>query len=465
MNRRDADMQFDPEDIADVLDVVSDVFYVFTASGEFLYWNNAFAAVTGYSDAEIATMSPSEFVVPEDRDRIDRGVEQAFTEAGRMAVEVTIQTKDGETIPFELSGVVVRRDGTDMIAGVGRDISIRKERQAELELKNRAMDEAPVGVVITDPEQEDNPIIYANEGFERLTEYEADEIVGRNCRFLQGEGTDPEPVAEIREAIKAQEPVSVTLRNYRKGGSMFWNQTTIAPVEDDTGEVTHFVGFQLDVTDRKEYERELERQNDRLEEFANVVSHDLRNPLNVAQGRLDLAQEEVDNDNLEAVDRALTRMSAIIEDTLTLARQGRTVTSLESVAIRSLVERCWTMVEASKATLTVVDDFHLLCDADRLQHVFENLFRNAIEHGGEDVTVRVGLLDQHGFYVEDDGQGIPTDVRRRVFEPGYTSTTYGTGFGLSIVKRIAEAHGWEVNVTTSEEGGARFEFTDVELTT
>jgi signal transduction histidine kinase len=95
--------------------------------------------------------------------------------------------------------------------------------------------------------------------------------------------------------------------------------------------------------------------------------------------------------------------------------------------------------------------------------VFENLFRNAIEHGGADVTVRVGQLDDHGFYVEDTGPGIPADVRDAVFEPSHTSASGGTGFGLTIVKRIAEAHGWEVEIAESAAGGARFEFTAVEI--
>ncbi|MFB6196799.1 MAG: PAS domain S-box protein, partial [Halobacteriaceae archaeon] len=123
------------------------------------------------------------------------------------------------------------------------EITERKEREEELQMKTRAMEEAPIGILITDPSQDDG--------------YTTEEILGRNCRFLQGEETDPEPVAAMREAIANQESVSVELRNYRKDGTRFWNHVTIAPITNDAGDVTHYVGFQEDVTERKEYEQTL----------------------------------------------------------------------------------------------------------------------------------------------------------------------------------------------------------------
>ena len=122
---------------------------------------------------------------------------------------------------------------------------------------DRTLDAAPIGIVVTDPSMEDNPIVYANEGFRRLTGYGDEEIIGRNCRFLQGEGTDPEPVSELRAAIEAAEPVTVELRNYRHDGSAFWNRVSITPLFDDDGDLTYFVGCQEDVTGRVERERML----------------------------------------------------------------------------------------------------------------------------------------------------------------------------------------------------------------
>ena len=209
-------------------------------------------------------------------------------------------------------------------------------------------------------------------------------------------------------------------------------------------------------------ERALTEQNDRLEEFASIVSHDLRNPITVAEGRVELAAMECDSEHLEHVERAHERMRTLIEDLLTLAREGETVTEFEAVALPALVEGCWANVDTDEATLVTDTERTVRADENRLKQLFENLIRNAIEHGGGDVTVTVGELDA-GFYVEDDGPGIPADEREAVFEAGYSTREEGTGFGLSIVERIVEAHEWEIDVTDGEEGGARFEITGVEF--
>jgi signal transduction histidine kinase len=218
------------------------------------------------------------------------------------------------------------------------------------------------------------------------------------------------------------------------------------------------VGITRNVTDRVERERQLRRQKERLDEFASVISHDLRNPLNVAQARATLLDEQTESEHLDPLVRALDRMEAIVGDTLTLARQGETIEGTESVSLTDIVGKCWGTVDTDAATLEIADEMTLQGDRDRLRHVFENLFRNAIEHGGTDVTVRVGRVDGDTVYVEDDGSGIPEERREEVFEPGHSSTSGGTGFGLTIVRRIVEAHGWTVSVTDGPEDGARFEF-------
>ncbi|MFD1686598.1 PAS domain S-box protein [Halobellus litoreus] len=210
----------------------------------------------------------------------------------------------------------------------------------------------------------------------------------------------------------------------------------------------------------RERERELTRQNARLEEFASVVSHDLRNPLNVAEGRLDLALDECDSEQLEYVADAHDRMAELIDDLLTLARERDTEIELTPVALSSFVRSCWQNVDTGDAAVTVGVEGTVEADETQLRQLFENLLRNAVEHGGE--TVTVGALDD-GFYVEDDGPGIPPDKRDEVFEYGYSTTHGGTGFGLSIVKQCAEAHGWEIGVTDGADGGARFEITGVDV--
>jgi C4-dicarboxylate-specific signal transduction histidine kinase len=220
----------------------------------------------------------------------------------------------------------------------------------------------------------------------------------------------------------------------------------------------------LDRADReaafRDQQVELEERNDRLDEFASVVSHDLRNPLNVAQGRLELAREECDSDHLDAVAESHDRMVELIDDLLTLARQGRGLGATEPVDLTELVLTCRQAFDG--LDVDVVDRLTVDADRSRLRELVENLLRNAAEHAGPDPTVRVGALgapdDPTGFYVEDDGPGVPESDREEVFEQGYSTDPEGTGFGLAIVRAVADAHGWDVRLTDGGDGGARFEF-------
>jgi signal transduction histidine kinase len=166
---------------------------------------------------------------------------------------------------------------------------------------------------------------------------------------------------------------------------------------------------------------------------------------------------------LAAVDRALDRMERLIDDLLVLAREGEATGETEPAPLDEFVGECWSTVDTQQATLHLDSDLTVRADRGRLAQVFENLFRNAIEHGDDDASIRVGELeDGDGFFVEDDGPGIPEDERDEVFESGYSTSSGGTGVGLAIVRRIVEAHGWNVTVTEGTDGGARFEITDVE---
>ena len=241
--------------------------------------------------------------------------------------------------------------------------------------------------------------------------------------------------------------------------------TAKAPWRDEEGDVLGVVGITRDITERKKYEKQLERQNERLERFASVISHDLRNPLEVALGRLEFARADGDPEHFDVAERALHRIDHLVDDVLTLAREGETVSDPEPVDLASVSRAAWTVVATDEATLDVQTTATLLADAGRVQQLLENVFRNAIEHAGHDVTVTVGdLTGRQGFYVADDGPGIPEDDREHVFDSGFSTGDDGTGLGLSIVRSIAEAHGWEVDVTahTGEDGsGARFEFGEV----
>ncbi|EMA58839.1 multi-sensor signal transduction histidine kinase [Halorubrum distributum JCM 13561] len=216
-------------------------------------------------------------------------------------------------------------------------------------------------------------------------------------------------------------------------------------------------------------EAEVARERDRLEEFASLVSHDLRSPLNVAAGNLEivsdrLADESIDIGELDAVERSLDRMDALIEDMLALARQGTGIDETEPVPLADFAAECWETVDTESATLSAETNAVVAADRSRLRQALENLFGNAVTHAGPDVAVTVGALpDGDGFYVADDGPGIDPADREAVFEAGVTSDPDGTGFGLKIVGEVAEAHGWTVELAESETGGTRFEFRGVEV--
>jgi signal transduction histidine kinase len=220
--------------------------------------------------------------------------------------------------------------------------------------------------------------------------------------------------------------------------------------------------------DRIERERELKRKNERLEQFTSFVSHDLKNPLNVADLRLELAMEDCDSEHLRDVAVALDRMETLTDDLLTLAKAGQHVDDVESIHLATLARTCWQTVQTADADLVVDADLTVLADRTRLKQLLENLIRNAVAHGtsdaeeGEsDVTVTIGAL-AGGFYVSDNGRGIPEADRDSIFEHGYSTADGGTGFGLAIVADIVEAHDWSIMVTDSDAGGARFEITGVE---
>jgi signal transduction histidine kinase/PAS domain-containing protein len=210
-------------------------------------------------------------------------------------------------------------------------------------------------------------------------------------------------------------------------------------------------------TELERHRTQLQERNERLDQFASVVSHDLRNPLTVAQGNLQLAMETGAQDPMEDAAASLDRMETIIDDVLTLARQGESIGETTPVALHTAVEDAWSNVATDTATLVVETDATIEADRDRLLQLFENCFRNAHEHVGTDVTVTVGC-DETRLYVEDDGPGIPEANRDDVLESGYTTNEDGTGFGLAIVSQIANAHDWELTVTDGSAGGARFEF-------
>lgn len=229
-----------------------------------------------------------------------------------------------------------------------------------------------------------------------------------------------------------------------------------------------------DISAQKRQLELLERKNAQLEQVAGVMSHDLRNPLSVATGYLRRMDEKLDTSTmppeertelratLKPAQRAHERMAAIIEDVLVLARSGDLSLDAMPVDLEDGARSAWEYVQTVELELSIEKSSTVEADKGWLLRVFENLFRNTVDHGIDATTIWVGVIE-NGFYVEDDGIGIPEHQRQTIFDRGVTGDTGGTGIGLSIVRNVVAAHGWEIDVLERDGGGTRFEITGVEF--
>lgn len=347
----------------------------------------------------------------------------------------------------------------------GRSTGGERNRDEKAKLLDAIFDQIPAHLYLKDEEgrhlrvsqhictTDPNPAL-------RVPTFTRDHIIGRRDIDIVDNELAEQSYADDMEVIETGEPI-IDKEEYAPNIDT-WFLTSKVPWVDESGSIQGLIGISRDITERKEAQRELARQNERLEEFAGVISHDLRNPLNVAQGRIKLAREECENEHLEHVERAHERMAELIDDLLVLAREGRQATETEVVALADLWESCWQNVDTKGATARVDTDRAVRANRSRLAQLVENLVRNAVEHGGAGVTITMGDLET-GFYVADDGPGIDPDDQADVLSPGYSTSDQGTGFGLSITQQVAEAHGWALRVTESDHGGARFEVVGVEF--
>jgi len=225
--------------------------------------------------------------------------------------------------------------------------------------------------------------------------------------------------------------------------------------------LTQWIGHEIE---REHHYQALDAQNERLNEFAGILAHDLRNPLTSARGYTELAAETVTDpeaEYLEIVDDSLDRMERLITDTLSLARQGTDVGEREQVPLSAVARAAWETADPETATLEVENDRPIQADESRLQQLFENLFRNVDEHCGSDVTVTVEGTED-GFAVEDTGPGLPPEVADSLFGGEYGDGR--RGLGLLIIERIVSGHGWNGTVHSTDDG-TRFRFSGVGVVT
>ncbi|WP_440006755.1 PAS domain S-box protein [Halomicrococcus sp. SG-WS-1] len=446
--------EFELERYELLFETIEDGVYTVDEEGRFTLVNRAYEEMTGYDREELLGAHVSLVV---DDEAAERGLaiydELLSGDSDTVTDEAELRTKSGDSVPAEATFALLPTESGHERIGVVRDVTERKERERALEESERRYrtlaEHFPNGAVgLYD---HDLRYMLVEGAIWDELDVSADDLEGETVRDIFSGKTADRLEALFRTALDGETDFAVV----EFADRIF--ETWATPVRDADGEILAGLSFSRDVTDRRQRER-------KLEQFASVVSHDLRNPLSIAQMYLTMAREEGDPDDFDEVERAHDRMETIIQTLLAMARDGQTIGEPAPVALSSVVESAWGNVETSDATLVLdVADRTLSADGNRLQTVFENLFRNAVEHGDEDVEIRVGVVDD-GFYVEDDGPGIPPNERREVFEYG-NSTSGGTGFGLAIVREIVEAHGWDVTVTDATGGGARFEVRGVEIAT
>ena len=453
--------------IEQALDALNHLFYVLNTDGTLRRWNSRVIEITGYTDGELADMDAIELFSENDRETIAGAIETTLAD-GQATGEADLLTADGERVPYEFTGArLTDADGnTTGLVGTGRNLTGRKNREyralaeeyeALLETSGDAIFMLDVDTTGEDPAFE---FARLSPGYETQTGMSTEDVRGKTPQAVFGSERGAELEANYTRCVEQRAPISYREELNIAEDARIW-ETSLAPVIVD-GDVIRIVGIARNVTEQVERERETQRQNERLEEFASIVSHDLRNPLRVADGRLELVRDECASDHIDGVAQAIDRMDALIEDLLTLAREGSRVDEIEQIGLANVAESSWQTVKTRQATLDADTPQVIEADRSRLQQLFENLYRNAIEHGGNDVTISVGVMND-GFYVADTGPGIPESDRGKVFEAGYSTSEDGTGFGLRIVEQIADAHGWEISVAESEQSGAQFTFTGVEI--
>lgn len=317
---------------------------------------------------------------------------------------------------------------------------------------------------------DDARVTATNDAFDQ--EFEQELVGGRVSaifdRFNSCDTTgDRGPVSHLVRGDR----IGIRLDGYGNRGPFF---ARVLPSDDDTG---HLVFADLRECPDEGYDPG-------VDEVSSVISHDLRNPLDVAKAHLRAAEETGDPEHFESVADAHDRMEQIIRDVLTLTRDDAVIQPTEEVPIESAARSAWESIDTEQVELTVSKSLPTVtADPDRLQRLFENLFRNSVEHGastnetasgqtagsptnghpdirdeqtGDITTVAVHPFEG-GFYISDDGPGIPSEKRDMVFTPGYSTQSGGTGLGLAIVDRIVEAHDWGLTLTAADDGGARFE--------
>ena len=420
-------------------------------------WSDEVYRILGLpQDTEPTAEAAFECFHPEDRPIIEEAFTALTTNGTPYDLELRLKSNGGTTQWVRTRGQPQYDDDTgELVAvrGVIQDITDDKQREQDLSLQKSAIKQAPVGVTISDATHPDNPIIYANDGFEKLTGYAKAQAMGQNCRFLQGERTSEETRAEIRQAVEAEEFIQATILNYRSNQTPFWNQLTISPVTgENTDEVTHFIGIQEDVTAQERRERLIEVLN-------RVLRHNLRNSMTVIRGHAVEIAERTDGELARMAEKIKQQSDQLIELSEKAIAFEKTVDDSDLFAARDICEDVEAVAAAlqkkypdSEIRVELAGDGQVMA-LERVRVALKELGENAITHGSDPVTFRVETADDGGVMVqvEDAGEGLPRNERVVLQEGQEEPLVHGSSIGLWTVNWIVTGMGGEVS--TAVDGG------------
>ena len=448
----------------ELVENAQDGLFVLNADWQVEYLNRTYAQLLGFDREELLGTHVAQQLSPGEMQRAQAATERLIDgEAESAVIDITLQRGDGTEVEASVHFWARYTDDERYagLMGAVRDITDRKARERELERYETIVQAVGDPVCTIDAE---GRFVYVNDAFEERTGYELSTLRGEPISLVIGADAAATGEALITELLADPDSTTATfeLQLPDRDGATTPTECQIALLPREDGQYRGAIAVMRDIS-------RLKRREQRLSKFAGVVSHDLRNPLDVALGRAEVLPDVADLDpetehHVGEIYESLKRMEQLIEDVLAIARHGEMAVDLAPVSLEEVAAEAWASVETGDAELRIASTATVRAHRSRLLRLFENLFRNAIEHGGPDVLVEVGTIDDGsdaGFYVADDGSGIPGDQRDVIFDDGFSTTADGTGLGLSIVSEIARAHDWAIDIADGIEGGARFEFTGV----
>ncbi len=470
-----------------VLDGAVDAILTIDARGIIQLVNPATERLFGYEAAELIGQNVAVLMTRGDGDHHD-GHLTRYQRTGVAHIigigrQVTARRRDGTTFQADLSVGEAVVDGQIYYTGILRDLTRRIADQTRLKLQSRVIDSVSEGICVSDPTLPDNPIVMVNPAFERLTGYTADEVIGTNCRFLQGSHQDQASLRTLRESILTGQPCRVLLRNVRKDGTEFWNDLQIDPVHDETGRLTHFVGIQSDATERVEAEARMERLVEErtaelkqaqeqllrqsrlamLGQLGGSIAHEIRNPLGAIKTSAYYLLHAPEppaakvTEHLERIDRKVTTINQVVTALTDAARMP--TPAAVSTDLGQLIRAVAAELDLP-GEIELVDEIHLgvmvMVDEAQIAIVVKNLVRNARDAmaGGGRLTLRVAARGGEGeLIVRDTGPGIDAAVLGRLTEPLVSTKPTGMGLGLSICQSIVDNHRGRLSIVSSPGRG------------